>query len=305
MCRIAKQEVQWCLKQEREFFKCNGSHAHHYLWVLHQSLQTEGFHFFCRNRRQALSIRQPISTKAPQTALQHQPGRILATRFEMSYSLATVCDLGADLCTRLPPLPFVQPWTACSPWAPARWSTERICRPQREEETPAADVIHPLRTNPEMIQNRLRFPASEQRPREMKLQQSCTLQMVRLLKTYIFQVGQWRWGSEKSQVHLRSSGQAYCGPLVDNLRCCLVLVVWIIHKRFNLKAAQFVWSLVKKESSLWGLLPRQWWLSASSWTACSLVSWLADCVLFSRTHNATSCGCASTRLKCSEKHSSI
>lgn len=69
---------------------------------------------------------------------------------------------------------------------------------------------------------------------EVKTQTSGMLQEVLFLKTYIFHVWQCRRGSEESQIHLRSSGQAYCCPLVDNLRCCLVLVVWIIHKSCDL-----------------------------------------------------------------------
>ena len=50
------------------------------------------------------------------------------------------------------------------------------------------------------------------------------------------------------------------------------------------------------------ILPCQLWLSASSCTACCLTAVVADCVLFSRTHKATSCGSASTWLKCSKTH---
>lgn len=46
-------------------------------------------------------------------------------------------------------------------------------------------------------------------------------------------------------------------------------------------------------------LPCQLWFSASSCTACSRTALFMDCVCFSRTHNATSWGSASTWVKCS------
>lgn len=73
----------------------------------------------------------------------------------------------------------------------------------------------------------------------------------------------------------------------------------------------FYWQVCLKDSTFQFLkvisfhefvcgLPCQWWFSESSCTACSRIALLGDCVLFSNIHKATSCGSASTWIKCSE-----
>lgn len=65
--------------------------------------------------------------------------------------------------------------------------------------------------------------------------------MANILKSrfeYLLQIRQCRWVTEKPQVYLRCPGQAHCYPMVYNLGCRLVLVIWIIQNRCDLRPEQ-------------------------------------------------------------------
>lgn len=67
------------------------------------------------------------------------------------------------------------------------------------------------------------------------------IQMANILKSrfeYLPQIRQCRWVTEKPQVYLRRPGQAHCCPMVYNLCCRLVLVIWIIQNRCDLRPKQ-------------------------------------------------------------------
>lgn len=122
-------------------------------------------------------------------------------------------------------LPVVLPRTGCSLWGPVRWSTEHICPPQTEAETPADSSVHPLLTNPVIKWTHINIfqqytitnPTSRDIPHYKRLYGD----------TYIFQVRQYGCAQEESKVYLRSPGQAHCCSLVYDLCCCLVLVVCV------------------------------------------------------------------------------
>lgn len=129
-----------------------------YLGVLHQCLQAEGLHLLRGNRGETLSVGQPITTKTPQAPLQHERVSVKVGGFKhLNLKLLghtwdcccpAVCVPGSQLPKDLSLLPSVLPETECSLWGLVRWSTEHICPPQSEAETPAAPSIHPLLTNP-------------------------------------------------------------------------------------------------------------------------------------------------------------
>lgn len=121
------------------------------------------------------------------------------------------------------------------------------------------------------------------------------------VNTYIAQVRQRRFAQEESKVYLAGPGQAHRSPLVYDLCGRLILVVCAVETAmqdsFFLEKTGWKGVICNHRRRV---LPCQWWFSASSCTDWSLTALSADFVLLSKTHNATSCGSASTWLKCSE-----
>lgn len=120
----------------------------------------------------------------------------------------------------------------------------------------------------------------------------------------------WRLTSSKSgsdglrRKNRRSTWRVRAKPTAVrwSITCAAVWYWYSVIKRWWRCRVNWGHLWFKKElfATVLSVIPCQWWFSASSCTAWSLTALSVDFVLFSKTHNATSCGSASTWLKWSE-----